>query len=266
VLVAAGLVVALGCLSAGTAQASRFREPPRMTCLLGSPETRSATASTLAGLDPVFRSVRVLEPPPPPLSSDHYSGPLYVWATLSGSRAQDAASHDLSGEWEAGLAEGAIAERCSRGLSDLPAAVVGDTVRYASGRHRLVDAGGGFAKAGLVLGTDLRGETDAEIVAGARRVLDDYGLTPRTVRVLHPLGRALLVEATARDVSTVRGRIPQLANALEGDDWGTHPQLEGLYLSIDGPDGPLVRAGNAVRHAGGFWWAARGFETGINHG
>jgi hypothetical protein len=267
-LIGGALVVAVAGLCAGAVEARQGLQGPsytRTTCLLGSPEVRAATKLTLAGLDPgIFSSFKVLEPPPPPLSSDHYRGPLWTYATLAGSR--DVGTHDLTAEWEARLATGAIGERCSLGLADVQQAVAGGTVRYAEGRHRFVNEGSGFSRAGRVLGAQADGASDAETIAQATRVLGQYGLTPRVVRVLHPLGAALLVEASTDDVAAVSGRVPQIENALDGGGWGAHPRFEDLYLALDGPDGPLVQVGVATRDAGGFGWVAAGFDSGINHG
>jgi hypothetical protein len=268
VVVAVTAVVAVAVVGVGWAharQSPQAGEYARTTCALGSDQLRAATADTLAGLDPgIFSRFRVLEPPPPPLTSDHYRGPLWVYATIAGSR--DLRTRDMTAEWEARLATGAIAERCSLGMASLPEAVAGFTARYATGRHRLAGGGAGYSQAGRVLGAQASGESDDEVIATAKRVLADYGLTPRTVRVLHPLGPALLVEASTDDVSSVAGKVPDIGNALDGGGWGEHPRFEGVYLALDGPDGPLVRTGGATRAAGGFGWSAPGFDTGIQHG
>jgi hypothetical protein len=233
-------------------------------CLINSPQLRSATAATLAGLDRgVFARFEVLMPPPPPIRSDDYRGPLWTYATLPGSR--DRTTHDLVGVWEARLAQGAIAERCSLGLADLQQAVAGGTVRYATGTERLADEGSGFARAGLVFGAQADQTSDGAIVAEARDVLRRFGLTPRTVRVLHPLGPALLVEATTDDPDSMTGRIPDLETALDGGDQ-RHPRFEGVYLALDGPGGPLFVGEGTRRDAGGGGWTAPGFDSGIQHG
>jgi hypothetical protein len=268
VLVGVTAVVAVAALGVGWAEARQSGPGrpayTRTTCLLGSPEVRAATAETLAGLDRgIFSRFRVLEPPPPPLSSHHYRGPLWVWATIAGAR--DRRTHDMRGEWEARLAAGAIAERCSLGMTELQKAVAGYTARYESGPHRFADGGSGYSRAGRVLGAQASGESDAEIIAGAKAVLAQYGLTPISVRVLHPLGPALLVEASTADVQAIEGKVPEIEQALHGDG-GEHATYEGVYLALDGPDGPLVRTGGATREAGGFGWSTPGFETGIQHG
>jgi hypothetical protein len=262
VLVVVMIAVAAG---VGIVHARQSDDDPyaRRTCLLGSDELRTATAQTLAGLDAgMFSSFRVLEPPPPPLSSDHYRGPLWVWATIAGAR--DRRTHDMTGNWEVALATGAIAERCSLGLAELSKAMAGGSVRFAGGRYEWA-SGGGSSPPGRVFGAEASGESDAEIVAQAERTLGDFGLSPRVVRVLHPFGPALLVQATTEDVSRVSGRIPEIERALDGGHVN-HPRFEGLYLALDGPDGPLVRTGGAARAGGGFGWSSRGFETGIQHG
>jgi hypothetical protein len=268
VLVASATVLTVGVLCVASVQARQAARVPayaRTTCLLGSSELRAATAQTLAGLDAgIFSSFRVLEPPPPPLTSDHYRGPLWAYATIAGSR--DLRTHDMTGEWEARLAQGAIAERCSLGLAELQKAVAGGTTRYATGTHPLAGEGSGYSRAGRVLGAQASGEPDARIIAEAERVLGEHGLTPRTVRVLHPLGPALLVEASTDDVASVTGRVPAIENELDGGGWGSHPRFEGVYLALDGPEGPLIRTGGATRAAGGFAWTAPGFDSGIQHG
>lgn len=267
-VIAAG-VVAVVAVGAASVYVVRRDEPSagpsRATCLLGSDQVRSATSRTLAGLDRgIFSSFKVLEPPPPPLTSDHYRGPLWTYATIAGSR--DVRTHDLTGEWEARLATGAIAERCSLGLTELQKAVAGGSVHYTTGTHRFAGGGSGYARSGQVFGAQASGESDAEIIAQAQQVLGDYGLTPVTVRVVHPLGPALLVEASTDDVGSISGKVPEIENALDRGDWGDDPEFEGLYLALDGPDGPLIRSGATTRDAGGFGWTSPGFDSGIQHG
>jgi hypothetical protein len=45
-----------------------------------------------------------------------------------------------------------------------------------------------------------------------------------------------------------------------------HEGLEGLYVAVDGPDGPLFRGQSARRISEGGQWFAKGFDSGIPHG
>jgi hypothetical protein len=254
--------VALLLTACGQSSTSGDTASTRSSCALGSSQLRSAVELTLRGLDPgVFTRFAVLEPPPPPLHSDHYAGPLWAYATVAA--APDPRTQDVSGAWQATLAQGAVAERCSLGTDELQHVVAGSTIRYATGTHGSV-GGMGVAPAGEVFGAQASGESDGQLIADATRELRDFGLTPRAVRVLHPLGPALLVVASTDDPASVEGRMGELETALGGARG--HRRFEGLYVAVDGPDGPLFRGESAARTAGGGQWFARGFDSGIPHG
>jgi hypothetical protein len=267
VLVAALVMVVVAALCAGSVEARPAAAPARSRCPLGSDQLRDAQALTLQGLDPgVFTSFRVGEPPPIEPGSEsgtgHYSGPLWTYATVAGS--QGASTDDVSGIWEASLAQGAIAERCSLGVRGLERVMGGSSTRFATGKNRDDWGGQGTARAGEVFPAEASGEPDAAIITDAERVLKEFGLTPRTVRVLRPLGPALLVTASTGDVASVQGRMGDLEDALDGGPG--RPEFEGLYLAVDGPRGPLFRGQGTWRTGSGGQWFAEGFDSGIPHG
>lgn len=163
----------------------------------------------------------------------------------------------IPAQWEALVAEGAIADRMA---GDAPALqdVVGNldvSLTLPDGTTDDVGGGAGYVTSGQVFGAQASGESDAEIERHVDQVLASYGLRSVRVRVLHPLGPAVWVVASTDDESRIRGRFDELQNAL----LGTAPDIayEGLYLEVDNPKGePLIRVGNALRNGGGVSWTS----------
>jgi hypothetical protein len=163
----------------------------------------------------------------------------------------------IPAQWEAMVAEGAIADRIA---GDAPALqdVVGNldvTLTLPDGTTDDVGGGTGYVTSGEVFGAQASGVGDSEIEQHVDTVLASYGLRSDRVRVLHPLGPAVWVVASTDDSSRIRGRFDELQNAL----LGTAPDFsyEGLYLEIDNAKGePLIRVGNALRNGGGVSWTS----------
>jgi hypothetical protein len=259
---------ATGTTSATCAQPTQARplgsgEPGQYAASIGavpqSPDVDTALQETIHGLDAdLFSNIRVGAPPQSALGSSA----LWLHARV----APAIVPHDLSGAWEAELAAGAVADRCAGDNISLHGVMTGVSV-HTAGPHG--DDGGGFgdARAGQIFGAQGSGESDQAIVDRVEGVLTAYGLTPRQVRVLHPLGPAVQVVATVDDVHALDGKLNDLTTALEGR-YGDQ-LYEGLYLQIDQTDGtPLLRSYGSGRSAGGGVWFAPGLDSlwGINHG
>ena len=222
-----------------------------------SRDVETALRATMRGLDADrFSKVRVGDPPAdPPVPPGLW---LYAAAVAPTMR------HDLTGEWEAELAAGAVADRCAGANTDLHQVMEGVTFHTAGTGHGR--GGFGDVRAGQVFGAEASGDSDEAIVARIEAVLTSYGLTPRKVRVLRPLGPAVHVVATLADVDVLADRMHDLDTALAGRHG--HELYEGVYLAIDKTDGtPLLRSYDAGRASAGGVWFAPGLDSlwGINH-
>jgi hypothetical protein len=168
----------------------------------------------------------------------------------------DSRAGQFVAEWEGALAAGATAARLSH-----PARLTYvEVFEHASGDAVPPDEALGYSIDGPTLSTSQ--DSESTIEARAAAVLQDFDLTPVTVRVLHPYGPALFVEARTDDESSVSARMGDLERALDPDGSG----LEGMYVEVSGPDGPLFRGESAHRIAEGGQWFAEGFDSGIPHG
>lgn len=186
-----------------------------------------------------------------------------LWFHVLLAKPQGTTPHDLSGGWEASLAAGAIGDRCAGDNKDLGAVMKDVRVRG----QRAGGGGVGAVRAGQIFAAQASGESDQAIVARVDGVVRSFGLVPRQVRVLHPLGPAVYVTATIADVKTLKNRLSALTTAIQGADG--HELYEGLYLQIDGTDGtPLLRSATSSRAGEGSGWSAPGIDSlwGINHG
>lgn len=165
-------------------------------------------------------------------------------------------SDQMFAEWESYLAAGAARARLEHPsrLSRV------DVFEHAVGTAVPPDEEYGFTVPGPAVTATA---SDSELEARVDSVLRDFHLTPTRVRVLHPLGPAVVVEATAPDAASVDGRMGELETALAAPPMSG---LDGLYLEVVGPDGPLFRGESAARIREGGQWFAEGFDSGIPHG
>jgi hypothetical protein len=165
-------------------------------------------------------------------------------------------SDQMLAEWEGNLAAGAAGARLTHPsrLSHV------DGFEHATGDAAPEDPAYGYAVGGHSV---TAAATDSEIEEQVASVLRDFRLTPTTVRVLHPLGPAVVVEATAAEAASVDGRMGELEHALSSSRMSG---LDGLYVAVSGPDGPLFRGETSARIAEGGQWFAKGFDSGIPHG
>lgn len=221
----------------------------------------SAISDTLAGLDSSYFTSLRLGPP----QGDGVAQGLWLYATLRGDSAE--AGSGVRFGWEADLAQGAIAERLAGDRPDLGEVITGsvETLVLPDGSQANLGGGAGNITAGQRFGAQESGATDEQITASVSNTLEEFGLTPQTVRVLRPLGPAVYAVATIDDVKSLAGKFETLRSAILGSPY----QYEGLYLEIDQVDGtPLVRAGTAYRSGAGTLWFAPGIDEvlGLAHG
>lgn len=163
----------------------------------------------------------------------------------------------IPAQWEALVAEGAIADRIAGDAQALQD-VVGNldvTLTFPDGTSDDIGGGAGYVRSGEVFGAQTSGDSDPEIEHDVEKVLASYGLQSDQLRVLHPLGPAVWVVASTNDPTQIQGRFDEIQNAL----LGTAPNIayEGLYLEIDNLKGdPLIRSGTAFRNGGGVSWTS----------
>jgi hypothetical protein len=154
--------------------------------------------------------------------------------------------------FQAELAAGAVAElihtdqsRASEVLSDVSVSPSGPA--DAGARSSI-----GPAPLGQVFASQTDGRTDADRVEQADGVLARFGLTPVVVRILHPLGAAIVVRAIAP--AEVGWTLDRLVTALDGD-----AVYEGVFVELDDPAGAaLVEQQSDYRIASHSTWAADG--------
>jgi hypothetical protein len=233
-----------------------------------SPAATGATvagslAKVQAGLDPVFSKLSVGAPPAGPQSTKAGS---WLYATVRASSSQNGTY--LPELWQAQLAQGALDDELrSSNTSNTSSVISGSTILLDTGDGSApTDLGGGAGDiaAGQVFGAQAEELSDAAIVASVKASLAAFPLTNVGVRVLHPLGPAVMVTATVSDPSKLAGAWGEISSAVKANG-----EYEGTYVQINGPDGsPLARSASAMRIGAGTVWFAPGMdnELGIPHG
>ncbi|MCW2780007.1 MAG: hypothetical protein JWR35_456 [Marmoricola sp.] len=221
----------------------------------------AAVRAALNGLDRGdFVKVSFDKPP----AFDNRPG-WWMYATVKGTSTSK--GEYLSAVWEAELAQGGVADRLAGGKSNLADVIVGSSIWVDTGgghKPEVLGGGAGDVAAGQIFGSQASDESDASIRKRVKMTLRAYGLRPKRVRVLHPLGPAVYATATVNDPTILRGKWTALGISLDAN-----AAYEGIYLEIDKPDGtPLVRASHAYRTGSSSVWFAPGYDEllGINHG
>lgn len=209
----AGALVLVGCGHSSGANGPTFTR---------TDDVEAAYAATLAGLDRQF------------FDGMEMSSPTTMRQVLLVS---PDGSDQMMAEWEGALAAGAARARL-RHPSRLRLV---DVFEHAAGEAVPSDEEYGYRIGGHAVPSPA---SDSELEARAASVLRDFHLTPTTVRVLHPLGPAVVVVATAADAASVDGRMGELENALAPSRMSG---LDGLYVEVNGPHGPLFRGETAAR-------------------
>ena len=99
----------------------------------------------------------------------------------------------------------------------------------------------------------------------AASVAKQFGLTLKSVQILHPLGSAMDVVFVVPDDLKPTWFAAQLGDALEGSP----TQVDGTLITLESPEGsPLVVTGGSYRFGGGGVWFEPGQDArfGIAHG
>ncbi len=164
--------------------------------------------------------------------------------------------------WLGLLVQGAVSDSMRTTQSTTSEVLAGAQIvdHDRSGRQVITQLGHGSVVGGQVFNSP----DDATLRDRVAQVAAKYGLTVRSVQVLHPLESALAVTFTVPDGS-VDWTIGDLKQEIEDD-----PQsIEGSYIELDDPSGrPLLRGAGAARIPGGGLWFARGQDErfGAVHG
>lgn len=223
----------------------------------------TAIEETLAGLDRAVFVSASLSQAAPSTGYDHGD-----WLTETIAAPQASNDDDLLQPiWEAELAQGAIADRIAGTTPNLADVIVDSTItaQTPDGSLRTVGGGSGDVSSNQEFAAQASGMSDEELAAGARAVLNKFGLTSVELRVLHPLGPAVSIRASVSDLGALDGKFESLINALNPDQ----AKIEGLYLEIDDVGGkPAVRVSQALRAGVGQVWFRPGLDDalGIPHG
>jgi hypothetical protein len=260
----AAFVIASGVTSATTAAPASRHVTPHAYVQVVNPTTSTqetgdeAISDTLPGLDKGLFEAVSLSPSP----SDEGAEQLDV--TLRG--APDVDGSLTSTLWQADLAQGAIADRMAGDQTNL-ADVVSDSGYVLSapdGSFSNVGGGVGDVAAHQVFDAQASSVSDDAIINASNQTLSKFNVTPTTVRVIHPLGPALMVIGNVSSPDQLKDAFTRLSGALNGGG----SEFEGWYLEIDGPKGePLVRSSVAERAGIGRVWFAPGMDElmGIGH-
>lgn len=226
-----------------------------------APDPTSAERMVLQGLDQsLFESVSFDDPPSP-----KYRPGLWMYVTMRGTTVSD--GNYLPTLWQAELAQGAIADHLSAGVTNLADVIEGSTILLDTGdgaAPREIGGGAGDVAAGQIFGAQSSQASDATISTHVKSALEGVGLSPQEVRVLHPLGAAVYIRASIDDPSKIQGQFDSILNSVQAGG-----EYEGIYLEIEASDGtPLVRSANAYRIGAGSVWFAPGNDEllNINHG
>jgi hypothetical protein len=154
--------------------------------------------------------------------------------------------------WVADLAVGAIGERLRTDQ-----AVVNDLISSATavGPGKGGDPVTSYLGVGAVrLGQVFGSPSDSTLAAHVADVAKIHGLEVADLHILHPLESALSVTFVVPNGATIDWTIDELRTDLAGQP----PDVEGVFIELDDPDGQaLLQSGVAYRTGeGGLWFAA----------
>lgn len=225
-------------------------------------QPEAAVEETLRGLDPdVITDVRLGSPP-----DARPEGDQWFYATVRGDAISQGAA--VSAQWEADLAQGAVAERIAGdNATDLASVIAGAsvTLELPDGTRHDLGGGAGDISPGQLFADQAARTSDDDIAQRVMSTLAKFGITAVQIRVLRPFGPAVYVSAMVDKAGDLNGSFDTVRAALLDDPL----RYEGLYLEIDLPDGtPLVRGAQAFQTGAGTVWIAPGLDdaVGANHG
>jgi hypothetical protein len=163
--------------------------------------------------------------------------------------------------WLGELVLGAIGELVRTDQKNLAAVVSGQIVdRTPNQRVHTIQLGGDGR-----VGQQFDSPPDDDLRQRVATIAARYGLSVKSVEILHPLDSALAVTFTVPP-GDVAWTIDGLSHELEGSP----TDVEGVCIELDSPTGrPLVRFAHRERLAGGGGWFAAGQADRfgfVNHG
>jgi len=167
------------------------------------------------------------------------------------------------GDWLANIALGAMSDlmRSSEAATQEVVLGGGVTGTNADGTSSRADLGVGYVAAGQLFASP----SDAALRQRVERVARDFGLTVRSLNILHPLNSAIMVSFTVPTDGDVPWRLHDLETALTGEP----SVVEGFFIALYSSNGEcLLTAGQALRAGSGGLWFADGQDGrfGANHG
>jgi hypothetical protein len=249
VLVAAGGAATAAALEAGPDTANKGPSSPTTyapTVAQTAPPASNISAA-LARLPWVAKTLTDVTlgqaPPDVDPGPNANTGGQWLYATVAAD-----SSDEFESTWKADLAQGALAEvMAPPGTADLSDVIRGGSVTLTGddGKPSTVLLGAGSTAPGQEFGA--ADESDATIEAEVDAVLAQYDLTPASVQVIHPLGPAIAVVATAQTVEAIGPKFQQLEMSLSGSP----ANYEGLYIRIELPTGETVAQASAAFRTGG---------------
>lgn len=232
---------------------------PKIDSLRSGKDAKDDIAKVQSGLDrTVINSLRLASPP-----GDINRAGLWMYGTAFVADSPEDSS--VLPFWEANLAQGAIADLvASRDASNLANVVAGSTVIMADGPRKgeALPTDASDISPGQVFKAQDGGWSDEEIAAQVETVGASFGLRTDT-RVLHPLGPAPLVVATAINLDLFNGGFDEVMSAIQGQG-----NYEGIFLRVQLPNGQVIaEASRSYRTGGGGLWFADGYDEvlGITH-
>jgi hypothetical protein len=165
--------------------------------------------------------------------------------------------------WDSNLALGAAAQLSATTQATIDQVISSATAigPNAKGTPTSTDLGVGA----VALNQSFDSPSDADLTSHVSDVAKQFGLTVSSVQILHPLESALSVTFNVADDASINWTIDQLRDALVG----TTPDVEGVFIQINGPGStPLLQEGAAYRTGGGGLWFANGQDSrfGALHG
>lgn len=141
----------------------------------------------------------------------------------------------IHGAWESDLAQADIAEM-SGNASNLAATICGSTINAELPNGRQVDIGGGASDTPSGRVFSAATQSDAVIESDIRKVISSFGLSVSTIEILRPMGPAVDLVVTAKDISAIEGKVSSIEAAIVGSP----SSLEGLYLEVRLGDGSVI--------------------------
>ena len=166
--------------------------------------------------------------------------------------------------WLANVEQGVLAEKLASS-GNLKDSIAGSSFSVQLPDGSIVkDVGGGAGD--IASGQNfIAPGPDITIASNTKAVLAKFGLTPKTIRIFHPLQTVSSVTAVTNDAASVNDKLGEITDALLG-----HPfQFEALYVCLELPNGTrIAQSATDYRTGGGTVWTNPELSvgSGVAHG